>query len=278
VHVTKVASKHMTCGESCNFQAGAGSYIDAAGNMLVYGVDYKPSWGSPPLNRFVKFGEFRSLPSSGDTPISAVADSWVELYDDRDYGDRSIIAEYRDRNLRNYDNYDEVDGFEDKASSVKWMIAPGWQYLLFEDKSREGSMSQLGSNQGILQSQSDLGGWSDKVSSSKWAKENIANIADAWVEIFDNDNFKKRRITISGYSGSSISNYNTESFGDKASSVRWQIPSGYTYKLYENDNFGGKQLDLVGDGRIHEHSNLGHITMHRRRRNNWADKVSSSKY
>ncbi len=272
VSIRKMANRHLYCRDTCNFDAGAGIFFDSATSMIVYGIEHKRASGR------VRFNEFRSIPTSSDLPVTSISGSWAELYDDSNFGDRSIVADYVDRNVRNYNNYDDVEGFEDKASAAKWMIAPGWQYLLFEDKNRKGDMFKLVGSDGRLRSISRLGdhGWNDKVSSSMWARERITSISHAWVELFDDAGYTDRRLRIVGNSSSSIRNYKHKTvegrrgFGDKVSSARWQIPAGYTYRLYEHDRYRGRVLRLQGNGRVQE---IRRFSSH-----NFNDKVSSSRY
>ncbi len=220
--------------------------------------------------------EFRPVPASVSPPIRSLQKAWIELYDDKHFKDRSVMIDYIDQGLRNYQDYDRVDGFEDKTSSAKWLLPPDWQYLLFEDKHYKGRMMRLPGT-GNVSSNSDFKGWNDMVSSSKFAKKNITRIQEAWIELYDDRNFKDRRLTILGGSSStSIKNYKKirvegkGGFGDKVSSVRWQIPRGYTYRLYEHDSYRGKTINLVGTGTIKEIPNL--------RSKGFNDKVSSSRY
>lgn len=45
-------------------------------------------------------------------------------------------------------------------------------------------------------------------------------------------------------------------FNDKTSSVQWRIPEGFTLRLYEDVNFEGDELDLVGIGGTDGYENL----------------------
>ena len=118
--------------------------------------------------------------------------------------------------------------------------------------------------------------WNDKVSSSRFAKVKISSLNEAWVELYDDNTFRDRRMVIKGPRYASRPNYKKvrvegkKGFGDKVSSARWQIPAGYSYRLYEHDNYRGKYIDLVGDGTIREISNF--------KRKKFNDEVSSSKY
>lgn len=91
-----------------------------------------------------------------------------------------------------------------------------------------------------------------------------------WVKLWDDKNYSDRMLSIS--SDKKIPNYKNiyaggkKGFGDKVSSVKWSLPSGTKYVLYENDNYRGKSLVLKGTG---SYSNLKHQEFN--------DKISSSR-
>ena len=101
------------------------------------------------------------------TNCSSLDQAWVELYDDHNFEDRGIMMDRVDRFLRNYENYDFVEGFEDKASSAKWCIPPGHRLRLFSDKNpcRGRSRDLIGTGE-----EDDLGdiNMGDRVSCSRW--------------------------------------------------------------------------------------------------------------
>jgi len=268
--ITKIANLHLYCQDTCNLQKGGGVYVSSKGEIFIYGVEQNRH------NNLVRFNEFRPVPTSANPALTNINSAWVELYDDRGFKDRSIMVDFLDRNLRNYRDYDKVDGFEDKTSSAKWLLPRGWQYFLFEDKNYKGRMLKLAGT-GRVESVSDMKsrGWNDKVSSSRFMKEGITRLDQAWVELFDDRNFKDRRLIVKGSSGS-IRNYKKitvegkRGFGDKASSVRFMIPHGYVYRLYEDDSYRGKTLELVGTGTVLEISDFNSL--------HFNDKVSSSKF
>lgn len=111
--------------------------------------------------------EFRSVfpnPKCGER----IGDAFVELYDDSDFSDRGVILDQPDQLLRNYKDYDQVEGFEDKASAVRWCLPPGYRLRLYEDKNYGGKVYDLRGR-----GERKLGdvGWGDKVSSSKWDRD-----------------------------------------------------------------------------------------------------------
>lgn len=167
VVITKVAKKHVICKyrgiNHCNLDAAGGTYVDPGGRLYIYGVEHDNDGpgGS------VKFEEFRPVPHGTCTNIR---DAWVELYDDNTFRDRGLMIDFVDRELENYENYDHAEGFEDKASSVRWCIPSGGAYRLWQDKNPcEGSNLDLAGN-GTLQKIANLDdvGFGDSASCSEW--------------------------------------------------------------------------------------------------------------
>lgn len=162
-------NKHMICGypapgfgsiNHCNFKAAGGAYVDPDGRLLYYATEHADDGpgGS------VKFEEFRSIrPSTCPT----IDDAWVELYDDDTFRDRGVIIDHADRFLRNYNNYDQVEDFEDRASSARWCIPPGHRFRMFEHKnSCRGRIRDLVGT-GEENNLKDIS-FGDKLSCSRW--------------------------------------------------------------------------------------------------------------
>jgi hypothetical protein len=100
-----------------------------------------------------------------------------------------------------------------------------------------------------------------------------AAFVDAWVELYDDTGFADRRLTI--HYGVDHYNYNDvysddrrKGFGDKASSVRYNIPVGYRMVLYDDSGYRDSQFPLIGTGKLEEISSLG----------SFSDKTSSSRW
>jgi hypothetical protein len=60
-----------------------------------------------------------------------------------------------------------VEGFEDKASSARWCVPPGWRYRLFEDKNACGGGVRDLTGSGEEDDFNDVG-FGDDVSCSRW--------------------------------------------------------------------------------------------------------------
>lgn len=161
--LTRVASKHMFCsydrtGTICGFGAAAGGYVSPSGELLLYSVPHDDQDGFDP--DFVRMAEFRHRHvSTEDSPLRlptvdaggqyAVDEGgtitlsgsgrppadrpWVELYDDDDLEDRSIVIDYDDRNLLELENFAFLDQFGDKTSAVRWRSPIGLDVELYDD-------------------------------------------------------------------------------------------------------------------------------------------------
>jgi hypothetical protein len=90
----------------------------------------------------------------------------------------------------------------------------------------------------------------------------ITDITQAWVELYDDTGFRDRRLT--ARFPRRIDNMDKETsddgkrgFGDKASSAKWFIPSGWQCVLYDDRNQKDSRFPLVGTGRVAENADLG---------------------
>lgn len=181
IGLTKVAKKRIYCGYNgtnhCNLDAAAGVYVAPDQSLMLYATEHDNdgpvstggalggAWGS------IKLEEFRPNPHRSSCP--SINDAWVELYDDSGFQDRSLMIDYVDRTLENESNYDAFEGFEDKTSSARWCIPPGWRYRLFADKNAcGGSFRDLVGN-GFVQSISNFSdiSFNDRVSCSRWLQQ-----------------------------------------------------------------------------------------------------------
>jgi hypothetical protein len=80
---------------------------------------------------------------------------------------------------------------------------------------------------------------------------------DGWIELFEKTYFSGRFLTITSTKDSSIADYGKiraqgSGFNDKVSSVKFQLPTGATYRLFKDKDFKGKLIDLVGTGKVEE--------------------------
>lgn len=100
------------------------------------------------------------------------------------------------------------------------------------------------------------------------------NLGNAWVELFQDSNFGGRHIIID-YADRGLENYSdykqVEDFNDRASSVRWCLPSGTSYELRADTGFGGTGRILTDTGSDADLGSSPGIT-------GWNDRISSSRY
>lgn len=87
---------------------------------------------------------------------------------------------------------------------------------------------------------------------------NVSSKEQAWVEVFEETHFKGRFFSLdAGSPDARISDYRKvfvqrEKFDDTVASVRYQLPTGLKYVLYENRKFGKPLLELAGTGQVEE--------------------------
>ncbi len=148
--LTKVARRHLYCGypspgydtgtnRHCNLDAAGGLYVDPHGQLLVYGTEHD---NDGPAGS-VKMMEFRpTFPNPGCE--SDINKAFVELYDDSDFTDRGLMIDYPDAGRENAASFSNTEGFNDKASSIRYCIPFGWRYRLYENSNYGGSYKQFG--------------------------------------------------------------------------------------------------------------------------------------
>ena len=105
----------------------------------------------------------------------------------------------------------------------------------------------------------------------------VARLKDAWIDLFEDVGFTGRRLSIYGERDHEIPDYHgirvqDKAFGDKVSSVRYQIPPGHRYTLFEDKRFEGRSLPLDGQGSVVELPDLQQVA------GDFNDEVSSSRY
>jgi hypothetical protein len=110
---------------------------------------------------------------------------------------------------------------------------------------------------------------------TKLTKKTVTKPEDGWMELFEHTYFGGRSLTITGTKDSTIADYGKirvqgSGFNDKASSVKFQLPAGVTYRFFKDKDFKGKLIDLVGTGKVEEIADFKARKIER--------KVSSSKF
>lgn len=198
--VTFVKSIHETlrydeAGHLGNFAAATGAYVSPSGELILYSAPHndedkfstdnvriseirhrdvvrpnspllqpRASAGGPYT---VKEGGIVALNGSGTPAVGP----WVELFDDDHFKDRSIVIDYADRAKFKLNDFEKLDQFGDKTSSVRWRLPVGMKVELFEDDNFGGSKKTLVGN-GKIQEISDLGSFGDETSSLRFVGAN----------------------------------------------------------------------------------------------------------
>jgi hypothetical protein len=102
-----------------------------------------------------------------------------------------------------------------------------------------------------------------------------------WIDLFEDTNFGGRRLGILGTGTTDIPDYDKvlaqgKGFGDRTSSLRYQLPAGMTYRLYPDKDFSPDDprrcLDLAGTGQLVEVPDI------QRLRKGFGNCVSSSRF
>jgi hypothetical protein len=211
--LVRVASDHLFCnyagaGRICNLAAAAGPYVSPSGELILYSVPHDDQDGFDP--DYVRMAEFRhrdvntedsplrlpttdaggpyqvdeggsvQLSGSGGPPADR---PWVELYDDAHFLDRSIVVDFDDRGLLELEDFNELDGFNDKTSSVRWRSPPGLDIELREHDHFGGDPLVLpGTGQTEEIADLDDVDFGDKTSSLRWigAEPPPGSLSLAW--------------------------------------------------------------------------------------------------
>ena len=142
VVITKVASKHIfpsaNSGErQGDLQAAGGAYVSPSHKLFYYATEHGRSGPS---------GSVKMIEFSPQEPVSEVReirDAGVELYAEESFEGRAIFLDYADRDLRNYDDFNEIENFDKAATSAIYAIPGGYKLRLYAEKNRQGGFLEL---------------------------------------------------------------------------------------------------------------------------------------
>ncbi|MFQ5641404.1 MAG: FlgD immunoglobulin-like domain containing protein [bacterium] len=132
VIITKVAKRHMFPAGNAgarqgDLQAAAGVYVSPDHKLYFYATEH----GATGKGGFVKMIEFG--PQEPLSEVTFIEDAWVELYSLPDFQGRSIVLDFSDYLLRDYDDFGNIERFDDEASSVIYALPPGYRLRLFAE-------------------------------------------------------------------------------------------------------------------------------------------------
>jgi hypothetical protein len=121
--------------EYCNFDAAAGTYIDAGGGLSLYASYH---WR---VDDTIRFAEFRCQPDD-ESVINDLEKAWIDLYENPHFtGRRLSILGTREANIDDYGSvFAQGHGFDNRVSSVQYQIPPGHEYRLYKYKFFRGEL------------------------------------------------------------------------------------------------------------------------------------------
>jgi len=188
--LTLLFQLHLYCeyagaGRICNFAAANNAYVSPSGELILYSIPHDDEdWADPD---FVRLAEFRHR-DVNYTGTCTRGTGWAELYDDKDFNDRSIVFDWTDRDKDDFYDFNNLDGFNDKTSSVRWCAPVECNITIYENSYYGGGYVTLPGTGGVI-ADSDFGGFNDEVSSIRfWGADctsgNSPPIADAGPDQF----------------------------------------------------------------------------------------------
>jgi len=142
VVITKVATRRLYPGGNAgarqgDLQAAAGAFASPDNQLYFYASEH----GFCEDGNFVRMIEF--APQIPRAQAVMLNDAWVELYQEKNYGGRSIVLDYEDRHLRDYGDFAYVEAFDSLASSIIYVIPAGFKLRLYTDEQQGGSYLDL---------------------------------------------------------------------------------------------------------------------------------------
>jgi hypothetical protein len=142
VTLTLVQQRHFYCSYSgmsdqANFKKSAGLYVDPEGRLILYATNGDNDGPDETMCGLEFRSQFTptSIPGPPGSPwdISPINhDGWVELYATYDEGDRSLMIDFDDRLLQDYDNLGYVEDFDNKATYARWCLPTGVRCVLYD--------------------------------------------------------------------------------------------------------------------------------------------------
>ena len=166
VGLLKVAKRHVFCSwgrlaDQCNLDAAGGLYVDPVGRLLVYATENSNNGPEDSI----KMEEFRSQSAPAD--CSRIDRGWIELYDDKQFKDRGLMIDFRDREKEHYRNFHQVEGFGNMTSSVRWCLPNKWRFVLFEHSGFRGNTQTFAGTRSLSE-RGELPGFNDDASSGRF--------------------------------------------------------------------------------------------------------------
>jgi len=131
-----------------------------------------------------------------------------------------------------------------------------------------------------------------ELQNNEWRTRNdqIATLEEAWVELYDKEDFKGRCLRLYGNNIGLIQDYKKvyaldKDFNDNTISIVYHLPIGFSYELFENKNYNGgnsskNKISLIGNGFVQSVRDLNDFSNVPNLHNNtkaFGNKISSSR-
>jgi hypothetical protein len=150
IQTRHISAKSTSDGEDLvNFAASGGVYISPTGEIIIYGTEHDNDGPKDDNGRgTIRAGEWRhhnmvrpdsptylptalpggpyEVPEGGTVMLEgsgepAATKSWIELFEHSDWEGRSIVIDFDDWDMENFDDFSDHDsGFSNEASSWRW--------------------------------------------------------------------------------------------------------------------------------------------------------------
>ena len=167
---TYCGNSHVNCRQEANFNAGTGVYISPSGELLYYSTAHfnigpngtfkmaelrydrvsrtgtcGPQWQDNHLGGPYDIDEGTSITLDGSVTF---IEPWVQMYKDKYYEGQTVMMDWADQELDNYNNFSELDGalnddlkegFTDMLSSFRWCGCEGSSVTIWSNYGLEGA-------------------------------------------------------------------------------------------------------------------------------------------
>lgn len=157
-----VAERHLYFNEPSlgAAEAAPGFHVTDSGQLIFYCAEHD----NDGPGGTVKMGEWRNYDMTNDRSVDSCG-GWVEFYEDSNgwsdsSPDRSIVWDFADRELEDWDNLSNM-GWNDDIDSVRWNLPPGLEVRLYRHAyfdttaivlTGSGSLGDLGSDGDVISS------------------------------------------------------------------------------------------------------------------------------
>jgi hypothetical protein len=160
IEIRPEGTRHLVC-RKCNFAAGAGLYVDPAGQILLYAVAHNDAGpGSS-----VEFEEFRPV-FRGTAEV--IGQAWAEFYGGRQFKEPTFRLE---AGPDGEDTGTFVFPYQarERITSLRWSMPDGWRLRLYDQSECGGQFVDL-TGSGESDDLSVLG-FDDRLSCARWIPE-----------------------------------------------------------------------------------------------------------